>query len=165
MISIARIALPVDGFDRLHAEARTEGFNFMDTLADDWISGANRFDGPGELLFGQFDDGELIAVGGLNRDPFAGRDEVGRIRRVYVRAAWRNRGAGRALVTALIEQARAHFSCVRLRAESADAARLYERLGFAPIDDSSATHVLALDKISDERNRPGGPQIWQTKDH
>jgi GNAT superfamily N-acetyltransferase len=142
MISIQRIELPYPGLDELQAEARAEGYDFIDTLAEDWASGENRFDGPGETFCGALDCGELIAVGGLNADPFAGRADMGRIRRVYVRAAWRNKGIGRALVTALVAQAQKHFSCVRLRAESADAARLYERMGFAPIVSPDATHVL-----------------------
>jgi predicted GNAT family acetyltransferase len=85
-------------------------------------------------------------VGGLNCDPFAGRPDVGRIRRVYVRPAWRDKGVGRALVIALIEKARTHFRCVRLRAENANAARLYERIGFAPIASPDATHILLFDE-------------------
>jgi GNAT superfamily N-acetyltransferase len=87
----------------------------------------------------------LVAVGGLNCDPFAGRPDTGRIRRVYVRHAWRNKGIGRALVTALVDEARKHFRCVRLRAENTGAARLYESMGFAPIAGPDATHILFFD--------------------
>jgi GNAT superfamily N-acetyltransferase len=145
MAQIKRIALPVRGIDDLRAEARAEGYKFIETLANDWARGVNRFDGPGEAFFGCFDEGKLVAVGGLNIDPFAGDPQVGRIRRVYVRPRWRNKGVGAALVTALVEEARKSFECVRLRAESADAARLYERLGFAPIANPDATHRLAFD--------------------
>ncbi|MFY9853477.1 MAG: GNAT family N-acetyltransferase, partial [Terracidiphilus sp.] len=92
------------------------------------------------------DQGLIVAVGGLNCDPFAGRPDIGRIRRVYVRAAWRNRGIGRALVAALVDAARQKFNCVRLRAENASAARLYERMGFASIVSQDATHILSFDK-------------------
>jgi GNAT superfamily N-acetyltransferase len=144
MISIRKIELPLPGLDGLQAEARAEGYDFIDTLAEDWANGENRFDGPGETFLGALDSGELVAVAGLNLDPFAGRADMGRIRRVYVRAAWRNNGIGRTLVAAVVEEARKHFSCVRLRAESADAARLYERMGFAPIVSPDATHMLIL---------------------
>jgi len=96
------------------------------------------------MLCGHLDQGQLVAVGGLNLDPFAGRPDMGRVRRVYVRAAWRGQGIGCALVTRLVEDARKSFSCVRLRAENADAARLYERIGFAPIASPDATHILIL---------------------
>ena len=93
----------------------------------------NRFDAPGEILCGHLDQGLLVAVGGLNCDPFAGRPDLGRIRRVYVRPAWRDKGIGRALVTALIEQARTHFRCVRLRAENAERHASTRALALRPI--------------------------------
>jgi GNAT superfamily N-acetyltransferase len=144
MIAINKIELPVPGIDTLLAEARAEGYDFIDTLIDDWTSGANRFDGPGEVLLGCFDGDELVAVGGLNRDPFVEDPGVGRVRRVYVRSAWRNQGVGAALVSALVEHARAGFRVVRLRAENSGAARLYERLGFVAIAADNATHVLLV---------------------
>jgi GNAT superfamily N-acetyltransferase len=142
MISIRKIELPVPGLECLQSEAQDEGYDFIKTLVDEWASASNRFDAPGEALCGHLDQGLLVAVGGLNCDPFAGRPDMGRIRRVYVRAAWRNQGIGRALMTALIDQAGSHFRCVRLRAENAGAARLYESLGFAPIVSPDATHIL-----------------------
>lgn len=132
----------MDGIEEIRKEAGQEGYRFLDTLVEEWASGANRFDKRGELLMGCFELGMLIGVGGLTIDPYAGSPDVGRIRRVYLRAAWRNRGAGGLLVAALMEKARESFGCVRLRAENADAARLYERLGFLPIDDENATHAI-----------------------
>src|ERR1700677_4675744 len=131
MASIRKIQLPVPGMERLRSEAKEAGYDFLETLLEDWASAANRYDAPGETLMGSLDEGLLVAVGGLNCDPFAGRPDMGRIRRVYVRQAWRNQGVGRALVTALVDEARVHFLCVRLRAENSGAARLYERMGFA----------------------------------
>src|SRR5271168_3003974 len=122
MIPVRKIMLPEPGVEILQSEAQVEGYDFIEALVEDWESGTNRFDAPGEALCGCLDQGLLVAVGGLNCDPFAGRPDVGRIRRVYVRPAWRNRGIGRALVTALVDEARTHFACVRLRAENAGAA-------------------------------------------
>jgi len=148
-IQISRIRLPIRGLDELRAEARAEGYNFMERLANEWESGTNRFDAPGETLCGHLENGLLIAAGGLNRDPFAGRAEVGRLRRVYVHPEWRGKGIGTALVSALIREARRSFACVRLRAENPGAARLYERLGFEPIADPSATHILIFEFAAD----------------
>jgi GNAT superfamily N-acetyltransferase len=142
--TIAAIQLPVAGFNELHEEALAEEIHFIDTLVDQWETGANRFDRHGEVLCGCLLDGVLIAVGGLTIDPYVASGEVGRIRRVYVRRAWRNRGIGQALMQTLIGAARKSFTSVRLRAENADAGRLYERIGFLPIDDANATHVLPL---------------------
>jgi GNAT superfamily N-acetyltransferase len=145
MISIQKIQLPIPGMQGLRSEAKEEGYDFVETLVEDWASATNRFDGPGESLMGGLDEGLLVAVGGLNCDPFAGRPDVGRIRRVYVRQAWRDQGVGRALMTALVHEARAHFRCVRLRAENAGVARLYERIGFVATPGSDATHTLFFD--------------------
>jgi GNAT superfamily N-acetyltransferase len=145
MISIKKIKLPIAGMDALHAEARHEGYRFIDALLDEWATTKNRFDGPGEILCGHLDRGLLVAVGGLNQDPFVGDPTIGRIRRVYVRSAWRNKGIGRALVTTLLEHACVSFRCVRLRTENDDAAGLYERIGFSTIDDPHATHILKFE--------------------
>ncbi|HET6219493.1 MAG TPA: GNAT family N-acetyltransferase [Acidobacteriaceae bacterium] len=147
MISIRRIELPVPGIERLQSEAMDEGYNFIETLVAEWANASNRFDAPGEALCGHLDQGMLAAVGGLNCDPFAGRPDMGRIRRVYVRAGWRNRGVGRALMTALVDEARNHFTCVRLRAENEGAARLYESMGFVPIASPDATHILLFEPV------------------
>jgi GNAT superfamily N-acetyltransferase len=146
MIAIRKIELPIPGLERLRQEACDEGYDFLDTLVEEWASAANRFDGPGEVLCGYVDQGLLVAVGGLTLDPFAGRPDMGRIRRVYVKSVWRNRGIGRALVSALVNHARRYFSCVRLRAENALAARLYESMGFSPIESPDATHILIFEK-------------------
>ena len=146
MISIRKIELPVPGIERLQSEALDEGYDFIETLVDEWASASNRFDALGETLCGHLDEGMLVAVGGLNCDPFACRPDMGRIRRVYVRAGWRNRGIGRALVTALVDEARNHFTCVRLRAENEGAARLYESMGFVPIASPDATHILLFEQ-------------------
>jgi GNAT superfamily N-acetyltransferase len=144
MISILKIQLPVPGIESLQAEARQEGYQFIDTLVEEWASAKNRFDGPGETLCGCLDQDLLVGVGALSCDPFAGRPDMGRIRKVYLRPAWRNQGVGRTLVSALVDQARRHFRCVRLRVENDRAARLYESLGFVPISNPDASHILYL---------------------
>jgi GNAT superfamily N-acetyltransferase len=148
MIAIQKIELPSPGMESLQSEALAEGYDFVQTLVEEWANAENRFDAPGEVLCGHLDQGLLVAVGGINCDPFAGRPDMGRIRRVYVRPAWRNKGIGRALVTSLIDQARTHFRCVRLRAENIAAARLYERIGFAPIANPDATHILIFEETA-----------------
>jgi GNAT superfamily N-acetyltransferase len=145
IVQIQPIELPAPGIAELHEEAHRQGYAFIDTLVEEWASGENRFSAPGEALYGAVASGSLIAVGGLTIDPFVNDPYVGRIRRVYVRSEWRNRGIGKALMLALIDHARGHFATVRLRAENADAGRLYERLGFMPLPEgTNATHVLRL---------------------
>jgi GNAT superfamily N-acetyltransferase len=139
---IEKIELPAPGIENLLSEALREGYGFVETLVQEWASAQNRFDAPGEVLCGHFDQGQLVAVGALSTDPFTLSQDIGRIRKVYVMPAWRNKGIGRTLVSTLVERARNRFRCVRLRAENPEAARLYESLGFAPIADPDATHIL-----------------------
>jgi GNAT superfamily N-acetyltransferase len=146
MTAIQKIELPIPGMESLQSEALAEGFGFIQTLVEQWASAENRFDAPGEILCGHLDQGLLVAVGALNIDPFAGDNEIGRIRKIYVRPAWRNKGVGRALVTTLVEEARKSFRAVRLRADNTNAARLYEKIGFAPVESPDATHMLIFDR-------------------
>ena len=155
MITFQTIELPKPGFEQLRAEALQEGFLFIERLWEEWRSGENRFDAPGEMLYGCIDQTELIAIGGLNIDPYAGHSDVGRVRRVYVRPAWRNKGIGETLVRTLIEKARTHFVCLHLRTDNRTAARLYERIGFSRSSNLHSTHVLILDKTAGRLGKSG----------
>jgi len=85
----------------------------------------------------------LVGVCGLNIDPYAADRRVGRVRHLYVLSAFRRRGVGRHLVTAVIEMARGRFDRLHLRTENAGAARFYEALGFRPSGGASDyTHVM-----------------------
>jgi len=146
MINIHPIELPVPGMEQLQIEARQEGFLFIERLWQEWQSGKNRFTAPGEKLYGCTDQAALVAIGGLNQNPFEGGRGIGRIRRVYVRPAWRNRGIGEALVHTLVENARTSFTALHLRTGNPTAARLYERIGFSRSLALNATHVLNFDQ-------------------
>jgi GNAT superfamily N-acetyltransferase len=129
----------------LLVESRTQGFKFLDTLVDEYASGVNRFALPGEGLFGLYNATELLAIGGLNLDPFLHDPLVGRVRHLYVVADWRRQGLGRALMEEIIHTARSHFRLLTLRTFSEPAARFYLALGFAttpPIP--NATHHLQV---------------------
>src|SRR5262245_61334172 len=95
----SRIAqLNLAELEPLLRESREQGFKFLDTLVRDYVSGANRFELPGEALFGIYDESGLLAVGGLNLDPFLHDLHVGRVRHVYVAGAYRRQGLGRMLM-------------------------------------------------------------------
>ena len=144
-VTIHAIELPVPGLEQLQVEALQEGFLFIERLWKEWENGKNRYTGPGEKLFGCMDQAALVAIGGLNQDPFDGRSGIGRIRRVYVRPAWRNKGIGQALVHTLVENARTSFTALHLRTGNPTAARLYERMGFSRSLILNATHILDFD--------------------
>ena len=53
----------------LEKEAIGEGFRFLTRLINEWHSGANRFDAPGECLMAAYLNQQLIGIGGLQLIP------------------------------------------------------------------------------------------------
>ena len=143
-IQIDPTTLLDDDLDPLVLDADADGHRFMRRLRDDWVSRGNRFDRPGEKLLTARIDGRLVGLGGLNIDPFAQAARVGRLRHLYVARDARRLGIGGALVRHILAAAPLHFSIVRLRTDSPDAAAFYVHLGFQPTDEAGATHVLPL---------------------
>src|SRR5215470_11105409 len=99
--------------DGLLADSERAGSRIVRRLVDEWRSGVNRFDRPGEALFGAWVDGQLIGVCGLNIDPYAADDRVGRVRHLYVSSARRGHGVGRRLVAHVVRAARGRFDVCR----------------------------------------------------
>lgn len=140
-IVAARAELPC-GFEALRDEARSEGHTHMDRLAADWCSGVNRFDGDGEALLAAFVSGELVGVGGLTRNP---ADTTAlRMRRFYVRIAYRRHGIARCLAEALMERACRGTDRLVLNAETELAAAFWEAMGFVREHGNDHTHVRRL---------------------
>jgi GNAT superfamily N-acetyltransferase len=129
-VNIERLADLPASLVALVAESEQRGYQFVRRLADEWATGANRFDKPGEALFGAWVAGRLLGVCGLNIDPYVADERIGRIRHLYVLEEFRRHGIGRRLVEAVVEAARGRFTVLRLRTESALAAAFYEKLGF-----------------------------------
>jgi GNAT superfamily N-acetyltransferase len=136
--------LPV-GVDPLLQASLTEGFRFVQLLRDEWISGVNRFDAPGEAFFVAHHGDSLAGVCGLNRDPYSSDPGVGRLRRLYVAKPFRQQGVARALVLHALSFARQHFAVVRVRGATREADVFYRALGFSPVlSPPDATHELQL---------------------
>jgi GNAT superfamily N-acetyltransferase len=146
-MQISRISLPLPGLEELRAEAELQHFRFVERLISDWNSGLNTFNQPGEIFIGAHEGGHLIALGGLNKDPYAPGDDTGRIRHLYVLAKWRGRGVGRALVDCLLKAAAGRFSEIRLRTNTPEASNFYSRCGFDRIDDETASHRRKIPTI------------------
>ena len=129
-------ALPA-GFNTLRAAADAEGYRFLRRLADDWCSGAMRFDRPGEALLAARSGETLAAIGGLTSDPFV--PDALRMRRFYVGAAFRRSGIGRRLATALLERAgRRRVTCNA----AIGSVPFWESLGFIADPRDGHTHVI-----------------------
>lgn len=134
-------ALP-SGFDALRIEAAAEGFIHINRLWDEWQSGANRFARPGERLLGIWHDAELAGVGGVTLD-YVLPDAL-RMRRFYIRPAFRRLGAGRLLAKALLAEVAPLRKTVVLHAPYPAAARFWEATGFVPDDRDGHTHRLQV---------------------
>jgi len=128
--------------EALVAESEQAGSRIVRRLVDDWASGANRFDRPGEALFAARIEGRLVGVCGLNVDPYSAEPRLGRVRHLYVLSAYRRRGIGRQLVADVIAAARGRFDHLRLSTGNPVAAGFYERLGFRSAEAAHCTHVL-----------------------
>ena len=131
-------------FAVLVAESEQAGLSLVRRLVDEWRDGTNRFDRPGEALFGASIDGTLVGVGGLNIDPYLRDDRVGRVRHLYVLVARRRLGVGRVLMDRVLEAARGRFAVLRLSTRNPAAARFYEALGFRPVSAPHCTHLREL---------------------
>ncbi|AIE86562.1 hypothetical protein [Fimbriimonas ginsengisoli] len=70
MIEIRPIwSLDSEAIQPLVEASLSEGYRFVQRLVDEWQTGINRFDKPGEALFGAYRNNRLVGVGGLLQCP------------------------------------------------------------------------------------------------
>ena len=123
------------------SDSEREGFRFLARLREEWLSGANRFSTAGEALFGIYEEGQLIAVGGINRES----SDCGRLRRFYVKKSERRKGVGRFLAQHILRCAAQNYGRVILRTDSEEADRFYVSLGFVRFPfGGGPTHAIDL---------------------
>jgi GNAT superfamily N-acetyltransferase len=126
------------GFEALHAEAQAEGFRQVERLATDWHAATTRFDREDEALLVARVNGVLAGIGGLTIEPSV--PGALRMRRFYVRPAFRRGGVGRRLVMALLASVPAD------RLVTANVApgsvSFWESIGFRPDPRDGHTHIL-----------------------
>ena len=127
----------------MEREAIGEEFGMITRLREEWESGANRFEGEGEILLAIFRADTLLGIGGLNRDPYVSDPRVGRLRHFYVMKAERHCGIGRTLVERLLGHAAGNFDSVRLWTDRAGS--FYDRVGFERVEGPKVTHVCRLE--------------------
>lgn len=125
-------------------ESKHEGYGFIQKTIDDWNTGANRFSDDGEKLWGLISGTELIGTGGLNRDPYTEEPNVGRVRHLYIREAYRRKGFATLLMNVIIGHAQQHFAVLRLFTENPAAGEFYETLDFQRIHGNKVSHVLVF---------------------
>ena len=130
------------GFLALRSESLAQHFNMLRRLAENWQSGKNRFNAPGEKLLGAFLNGRLVGVCGLNRDPFSQQPRAGRIRHLYVSEKCRGLGIGKQLLTVVMADASIWFDFLNTHAPDS-AYGFYRRAGFTRVsDEPRVTHRL-----------------------
>jgi GNAT superfamily N-acetyltransferase len=127
-------------------ECKEEGFRFLERLVNDYKNGTNNFDKPGEVLYGIFDEeGVLIAIGGLNIDPFSNEQKIGRLRRFYVSKNYRRIGLGGILLKKIIFDAKNYYNILVLHTDTEQADKFYTSLGFTKENTyPNSTHCLNL---------------------
>lgn len=137
--------LDAAALEPLLTESLSEGYRFIQTLLDEYVSGVHRFDTPEAVLLGAYRGERLIGIGGVLQDPYLKRPDTGRVRHVYVLREFRRYGVGKLLLDALIAHARQHFEALTLRMSNHAAGAFYEAIGF--ITESlppEATHWMPL---------------------
>lgn len=139
-VVVRRIAAMPDDFALLLSEAGAEGFGNMAVLRDEWLAGSNRFDRPGEILSIATIDGQLAGIGGITQD-FVDASWL-RMRRFYVRPAFRRRGVGRAIARYVLDHAKPFNRNIALHAGGPMAEAFWPTLGFRPIAREKTTHVF-----------------------
>jgi GNAT superfamily N-acetyltransferase len=132
--------------NHLVKESKEEGFRIVERLVEDYKSGSNAFNKLGEVLYGVFDkEGKVVAIGGINVNPYTGEGRVGRLRRVYVSKDYRRIGVGKLLLGKLVSCAKEHFEILVLNTNTEQADRFYTAFGFKKTNRIlNSTHYIAL---------------------
>ncbi len=97
-------------------ESLEQHFNMLRRTAENWQSGKNRFNAPGETLLGAFVNHQLVGVCGINSDPFSPQPRAGRIRHLYISERYRRRGIGQQLLVSVITHSSARFDFLNTHA-------------------------------------------------
>jgi predicted GNAT family acetyltransferase len=93
-------------------------------------------------LWGLILSTDLIAIGGLNHDPYVKDINIGRVRHLYVQRAHRRKGYASLLMETIIDKGRQHFTVLRLFTDNPAASEFYETLGFQTINKPKVSHIL-----------------------
>ena len=117
--------------DSIVKQSKEDGFRFVERLINDYKNGRNTFNRFGEGLFGVFnEEGVLVAIGGLNKDPFSNGQCIGRLRRFYVDKEYRRSGIGSLLVKKIINEAKRFYKILVLHTDTDQADKFYSSNGF-----------------------------------
>ena len=140
-MDIIRVTDISEGIRELAKIASLDGQRNVDTLVKEFDSGINRFNKPGEALFGAYEATSILGIGGINIDPYYESSTVARVRRLFVKPDARRRGVATALMLQIEETGRRHFSRLQLLTNSQTASRFYLSLGYETVEhDKKVSH-------------------------
>ncbi|WP_130802862.1 GNAT family N-acetyltransferase [Acinetobacter ihumii] len=146
MLTINKILnLPHD-FNILVECSVHERFRFLKRLKEEFETEKNQYLKVGEALFEARWNQELIAICGLNCDPFVKGDisvqknQIGRLRRFYVHPDYRKQGIGRTLLETVETHAMDYFKVLHLYTDTEDAAQFYLKMGYAFFVDEQSNY-------------------------
>ena len=131
---------------QLVTESEEEGYRFLTRLVHDYEDGSNTFNKDGEALYGVWEGPEkLVAIGGINQNPYTENKDEARLKRFYTLGDARRQGVGSQLLTELVNHAKGNFKKITCRTESAKADAFYRANGFVETHDTpDTTHVMKL---------------------
>lgn len=130
---------------KLIQESEKEGYRFVSRLASEYEDGTNRFNEQHEALYGVWEDDQLVAIGGLNRNHDNTKEDSARLHRFYTLPEYRRKGIGSELCKRISEDAKGKFKEITTKTESAKADAFYRANGFTFEERSpDTTHVLTL---------------------
>ena len=137
--------LQLAAIDQLIRSSKLEGYNFLERLERDWRLGLNRFQNKGEVLFTVRYNDQIVAIGGVNQDPYKDDSNIGRIRHIYVAPNFRRQGIGKFLVQRILEYCNETFRQITLRTDNPNADKFYINLGFYHVSNFGRdTHVIMI---------------------
>ncbi|MEG0327439.1 MAG: GNAT family N-acetyltransferase [Erysipelothrix sp.] len=140
---------PVDKTDNIKMlinASSEEHYNFLKRLEKGLKEGTNTFESAHELLLcAKSSDGEIVAIGGIQADPYVRNERIGRVRHLYVHPDYRRHKVGKLILERLLDFSRHHFDEVRLKTpyegyENA-ASKFYEANGFIRSYQEEYSHV------------------------
>lgn len=146
-IEVKRISdLKEVNVSKLIQESEKEGYRFVSRLASEYEDGTNRFSEPGEGLYGVWDNQDLVAIGGLNRNAKNTDENSARLYRFYTLPEYRRKGVGSELFKIIFDNAKDEFKEITTKTESAKADAFYRANGFVFNERSpDTTHVLSFE--------------------
>jgi GNAT superfamily N-acetyltransferase len=127
------------GFEQMKLEADAEGYRFVERLRAEWEAHITRFDREDETMLAARIGETLAGIGGITRDPVI--TDALRMRRFYVRPAFRGQGIGRALVEAVLAYPRVAGRTVVVNAGRGSSS-FWEAYGFVTDSRDGHTHIL-----------------------